>query len=130
VTAHSRIIPSFVFLLHYILLLLPGKRAVDATRSGGVVWRAIWRKGLNMLMSRTQQPGSQSIQDFITVEEAIRLSGYTAQYLRRMARQGRIQAMKFGHFWMVNLKSLQGYIERTQSLGIEDKRYGPRESEA
>jgi excisionase family DNA binding protein len=80
-----------------------------------------------MLMSRTQQPGSQSVQDFITVEEAIQLSGYTAQYLRRMARQGRIQAMKFGHFWMVNLKSLQGYIERTQSLGSEDKRYGPRD---
>ena len=80
-----------------------------------------------MLMSRPQQPGSQSIQDFISVEEAIRLSGYTAQYLRRMARQGRIQAMKFGHFWMVNLESLQGYIERTQSLGIGDKRYGPRD---
>ena len=44
-----------------------------------------------MLMSRTQQPGSQSVQDFITVEEAIRLSGYTAQYLRRMARQGKLQ---------------------------------------
>ena len=128
-TTHSRIIPSFVILLHYILLLLPGKCAVDATHPGGVVWRAIWRKGLNMLMSRTQRPGSQSIQDFITVEEAIRLSGYTAQYLRRMARQGKIQAMKFGHFWMVNLESLQGYIERIQSLGIEDKRYGPRESD-
>jgi excisionase family DNA binding protein len=80
-----------------------------------------------MLMSRTQQPGSQSVQDFITVEEAIRLSGYTAQYLRRMARQGRIQAMKFGHFWMVNLESLQSYMERIQSLGVDDKRYGPRD---
>jgi excisionase family DNA binding protein len=110
------------------LLLLPGKRAVDTTDSGGVIRRAHWRKGLNMLMSRTRQPGSQSVQDFITVEEAIRLSGYTAQYLRRMARQGRIQAMKFGHFWMVNLESLQRYIERTQSLGIDDRRYGPREA--
>jgi excisionase family DNA binding protein len=78
-------------------------------------------------MSRTQRSESQSVQDFITVEEAIRLSGYTAQYLRRMARQGRIQAMKFGHFWMVNLESLQDYIERSQSLGIEDRRYGPRD---
>ena len=35
-TAHSRIIYPLIILLHYILLLLPGKRASDVSRFGGV----------------------------------------------------------------------------------------------
>ena len=78
-----------------------------------------------MLMTEIRQPGSQSIEDFITIEEAIQMSGYTGQYLRRMARSGRIHALKRGPFWLVELASLQAYLKAAQRTA--DKRYGPRE---
>jgi excisionase family DNA binding protein len=78
-----------------------------------------------MLMTDTRHLNSQSIEDFITIEEAIQASGYTGQYLRRMARNGRIRALKCGPFWLVELASLQAYLKAAQSTG--DKRFGPRE---
>ena len=82
-----------------------------------------------MLMTDTLKRDRQAIEDFITIDEAVRHSGYTGQYLRRMARQGRIRALKWGHMWMIDLQSLQAYIDRAESLGAEDKRFGPREVE-
>jgi excisionase family DNA binding protein len=78
-----------------------------------------------MLMTDTRHLSSQSIEDFITIEEAIQVSGYTGQYLRRMARSGRIRALKRGPFWLVELASLQAYLKAAQST--RDKRFGPRE---
>jgi excisionase family DNA binding protein len=80
-----------------------------------------------MLMTDTEHLSSQSIEDFITIEEAIQVSGYTGQYLRRMARNGRIRALKRGPFWLVELASLQAYLKAAQSTG--DRRFGPREAQ-
>lgn len=73
--------------------------------------------------SRTEI-GARSIEDFMTIEEATDFSGYTEQYLRRMSRAGKIEAIKRGHFWLVNRQSLEAYMAR--AAGVEDKRFGPR----
>ncbi len=77
-----------------------------------------------MLMAEAVKPNSHPIEDYITIEEAIRSTGYTDQYLRRMAKEGRILALKWGHLWMIHRASLQEYVQRAEST--QDRRFGPR----
>jgi len=67
---------------------------------------------------------ARSIEDFMTIEEATHYSGYTEQYLRRMSRAGKIEAIKRGHFWLINRHSLEAYVARAED--VADKRFGPR----
>ena len=67
---------------------------------------------------------ARSLEDFISIEQAVSHSGYTEQYLRRLARAGKLHAIKFGHFWMVDVKSLEAYMIGAHST--DDKRFGPR----
>ena len=80
-----------------------------------------------MLMTRVQDHRGQSLEDFLTIEEATELSGYSDQYLRRMAKQGRLRAIKRGYFWLVERASLEAYI--TAARRTADRRFGPREME-
>lgn len=81
-----------------------------------------------MIMTEAVRPTSQLIEDYITIEEAMQRSGYTGQYLRRMAREGKLRALKWGSMWMIHLASLQEYMQRAGSMG--DGRYGPRRVDA
>ena len=66
------------------------------------------------------------VEDYMTLSQAVRLSGYTEQYLRRIIKEGRIGAIKFGgHFFMVNRASLDQYLEQALALAERDKRFGP-----
>ena len=67
----------------------------------------------------------QLMEHFLTIDEAVERSGYTAQYLRRLARRGRLPAFKVGHVWVVDADSLDRY--RAQADANEDQRFGPRE---
>jgi hypothetical protein len=82
-----------------------------------------------MLMARTDSNLSGSIEDFISIARAVRHSGYSEQYLRRMARIGEIHAVKFGFFWMIERASLEAFLERARSKNVSDKRFGPRDFE-
>jgi len=44
--------------------------------------------------------------DWIPTAEAMRLTGYNAEYLRRLIRQGKVVARKFGSVWQVDRASL------------------------
>ena len=80
-------------------------------------------------MTEIHTPGSQSLEDFISIASAVRTTGYSEQYLRRLVRRQVIRAVKFGHFWLVDQRSLQDYIERAARKYEQDRRFGPRESE-
>ena len=54
-------------------------------------------------------------------------SGYTGQYLRRLAKKGMIRAVKKGHFWLLDQQSLNEYMEA--AIENRDKRFGPREED-
>ena len=82
-----------------------------------------------MLMTDTPSHLSQPVENFISIARAVRHSGYSEQYLRRLVRRQIIRAVKFGHFWMVDLRSLQEYRDQAANKNQQDKRYGPRESE-
>ena len=66
----------------------------------------------------------QVIVNHVSVEAATEISGYNAQYLRRLLRTGKLDGVKVGQVWLVDLDSLQEYFGH--ALGSNDLRYGPK----
>jgi excisionase family DNA binding protein len=67
---------------------------------------------------------SKSGDEWLTVQEAAKLTSYHAEYLRLLIREGKISARKFGPVWAIYKSSLLTYLKIAEkSL---DKRHGPR----
>jgi hypothetical protein len=49
-------------------------------------------------------------EDWITVQDAVKQSGYNANHLRVLIREGKIKARKFAIVWQVNRKSLESFL--------------------
>lgn len=60
---------------------------------------------------------------WITTTEAAELSGYSVQYLRRLIRNGKVKARKFGPTWQVSERALVTYVKDSEKS--DDKRRGP-----
>ena len=61
---------------------------------------------------------------FITVKAAAEVTGYSAQYLRRLLRAGKLDGIKIGQVWLISLVSLEAYLRRGKLL--QDRRHGPK----
>jgi excisionase family DNA binding protein len=61
--------------------------------------------------------------EWITTEEAARQSGYHPEYVRRLARQGKIGAAKKGRDWWVDREVFRAYLEAMNALG--NRRHNP-----
>lgn len=61
---------------------------------------------------------------WLSVSEAAEISGYHPEYIRRLIRDGEIQARKFSIVWQVRRESLNTYIKDAQSK--QDKRFTPK----
>jgi excisionase family DNA binding protein len=66
----------------------------------------------------------QSGDEWLTVQEAAKLTGYHAEYLRIMIREGKITARKFGPVWAINKASLLTYLKIAEKS--TDRRHGPK----
>ena len=66
----------------------------------------------------------QVIANHVSVEAATKVSGYNGQYLRRLLRTGKLDGVKVGQVWLVDLASLQTYF--SCALSSNDMRYGPK----
>ncbi len=55
--------------------------------------------------------------DLITVSEASALSGYTPQHIRLLIRQELIIARRAGGIWLIEVSSLQIYIDNAPKPG-------------
>ncbi len=64
--------------------------------------------------------------DWITTQQAAELSGYHPEHIRRLVREGRINARKFGIVWMINKQSLLAFVQNAERS--EDKRRGAKSS--
>ena len=67
---------------------------------------------------------NQVIVNHISVQAATEITGYNAQYIRRLLRAGKLDGVKVGQVWLVNLDSLQEYFGR--ALSSDDLRCGPK----
>ena len=55
--------------------------------------------------------------EWLTVHDAAKLSGYNPDYIRELIRQGRIKAQKFSIVWMVSRDSFSEYLKKAQAMG-------------
>ena len=55
--------------------------------------------------------------EWLTVNDASKLSGYDPEHIRRLIRDGEIEAHKFSIVWMVNRVSLLEYVKKAQTWG-------------
>lgn len=64
------------------------------------------------------------MEEWITVIDAARLSGYHPEYMRELIRSQRVKARKFGPLWQVSRSSLLDFLTEAEKSG--DKRRGPK----
>ncbi len=64
------------------------------------------------------------IVNHISVQAATEISGYNAQYLRRLLRAGKLDGMKVGQVWLIDLVSLETYLDL--AVRSNDLRCGPK----
>ena len=60
----------------------------------------------------------------LTVQIAAKVSGYNAQYLRRLLHDERIKGDKIGQIWLIRNASFEEYLE--QVMRANDRRFGPK----
>ncbi len=62
--------------------------------------------------------------EWMTVREAVELSGYDVDYIRERIRAGKIKARKVATVWLVSRRSLLTYLKRVERERQRDRRYG------
>ena len=58
-------------------------------------------------------------QDWITTAEAVELSGYHINHIRRLLKSGEVLGKKWGREWMVSRSSLLVHIRKAEKLGAK-----------
>jgi excisionase family DNA binding protein len=64
--------------------------------------------------------------EWITVQDGAKLTGYGEQYLRRLIRNNRLKAKRLSFLWLVHKPSLLEYAKIAKQT--TDKRRGPKTS--
>lgn len=62
--------------------------------------------------------------EWLTVQEAAKKTGYHAEYLRTLIRGRKISARKFGPVWAISKASLLTYLKIAEKS--TDRRHGPK----
>jgi excisionase family DNA binding protein len=58
-------------------------------------------------------------QDWITTTEAVTLSGYHVDHIRRLLKSGEVNGQKWGREWQVSRSSLLAHIRKAEKLGAK-----------
>lgn len=75
------------------------------------------------------QPAS-TMTEYLTTKEAAELAGLADEYVRRLAREGRVEAVrKPSGYWIVKASLLE-YVERMRELGTQKFNWRRSEDEA
>jgi excisionase family DNA binding protein len=72
------------------------------------------------MTNKDEQPSSKDpliIGELLSLTEAAKLSGFSPNYLRDIARSGRLSAKKVGRDWLTTLAAIEEYKQtRTHKL--------------
>ena len=61
--------------------------------------------------------------DWITTTEAVSLTGYHVNYVRRLLKTGKVKSQKWGREWQVSRSSLLAYVQKIENMG---RKRGPK----
>ncbi|MBV6391284.1 MAG: hypothetical protein HXY38_03825 [Chloroflexi bacterium] len=57
------------------------------------------------------------MEDWLTTYEAVQISGYELDYIRKLVRAKKITGRKWGQSWQVSRKSLQEFLKSRDQHG-------------
>jgi excisionase family DNA binding protein len=57
------------------------------------------------------------MEDWLTTYEAVQISGYELDYIRKLVRAKKITGRKWGQSWQVSRKSLQDFLKAREQQG-------------
>lgn len=72
-------------------------------------------------MAKVQKPAIG--EEWLTTEDAARVSGYSQAYMRQLAQRGEVTALKAGRDWLLERGALLEYKRRMEALG--DGKHNP-----
>ena len=55
--------------------------------------------------------------EYVSVEEASKITGYAITYIRQLLREKKIEAEKKGTMWWIDVESLKAYKAEMDALG-------------
>lgn len=61
--------------------------------------------------------------EWLTTKQAAELIGYNAEYIRKLAQSGKIQAQKLGRDWVIQRADLLAYARSVEKKG---RKRGPK----
>jgi excisionase family DNA binding protein len=67
------------------------------------------------------------MEDWLTTYEAVRISGYELDYIRKLVRARKIVGRKWGQSWQVSRTSLQEFLKARKAEGKKRGRRPLRE---
>lgn len=67
--------------------------------------------------------------DFLTLKEASKRTGYTADYIGQLVRDGKIKAHRVGKSWVVDRQSLTDYLSSIGRVALDKDMYLPTAEE-
>ena len=77
--------------------------------------RAVGMISFNSTYISTQSHTGILINQYVTVQAAAEVTGYNNQYLRRMLRSGKLRGIKIGQIWLIEMQSLDAYLQHLES---------------
>jgi len=60
---------------------------------------------------------TEMTEEWITTNEAVDATGYSAEYLRQMARENKVETQKFAGRWLFNEDNLLDHKHKMDALG-------------
>jgi excisionase family DNA binding protein len=66
--------------------------------------------------------------DWSSVSEAAEITGYHPEHLRRLIRQGKLQAVRKGTMFWLDRKELSSFMQEAQESKAVDQRHGPKKT--
>jgi excisionase family DNA binding protein len=66
--------------------------------------------------------------DWISVSEAAEITGYHPEHLRRLIRQGKLQAVRKGTMFWLDRSELSNFMQEAQESRTVDQRHGPKKT--
>lgn len=64
------------------------------------------------------------LSDYLTVQDAAKKLGFHVDHVRRMRRQGDLEAIRVGHIWLISKSSIEEYMKKTAGMEKFDPRRG------
>jgi hypothetical protein len=61
-------------------------------------------------------------EEWLSVNDAVKLSGYHPEHIRRLVRQGAITAKKFSIVWMISREALLAYMKSQAKVSPQDQK--------